>query len=102
MDCPYCDFSGNRDSVHAHLGETHGEHVSVRVDEAKDRRYYGIVCPVCDAPWEAEIKPRGRDPNFLTEFDREIKLVAFDMLLRHIEGEHMTGANAMPATQPAD
>ncbi len=92
--CPYCDFSGDRGMTHRHLGETHPEQVTVRVDERKDRRYYGIECPVCKSPWEAEIKPRGRDPNFLEEYDREIKLVAFDMLLYHIQGEHPDGEEA--------
>ncbi len=88
MNCPYCDFQGPRGTVHRHLAEVHGERVVIRVDEERGRRYYGITCPVCQAPYEHQVKPRNDDPEFLKEFDREIKLVAFDMLLYHVQGEH--------------
>jgi hypothetical protein len=34
------------------------------------------------------IKPRSRDPRFIEEFQREIRLVAFDMLVNHLIAEH--------------
>lgn len=88
MNCPYCAFQGSRGTVHRHLAETHGDQVVLRVDDASGRRYYGITCPICHAPYEHQVKPRNADPLFLKEFDREIKLVAFDMLLYHLQGEH--------------
>jgi hypothetical protein len=88
MQCPYGDFSGKRGEVHRHLAETHSDQVTIRQDDASGKRFYGIVCPVCGAPYEHIIKPRSRDPRFLEEFDSEIKLVAFDMLLYHMQGEH--------------
>ncbi|MDQ1498530.1 MAG: hypothetical protein QOI86_1870, partial [Actinomycetota bacterium] len=40
--------------------------------------------------YEREIKPRGRDPGFVEEFSAQIRLVAFDMLVNHLLGEHET------------
>lgn len=94
MDCPYCDRAGTRGEVHRHLGDAHGDRVAIRVDAERGIRTYEIRCPVCDAPWEREIKPRSRDPNFIQEFEEEIKLVAFDMLLYHIQGEHLIDEGA--------
>lgn len=88
MKCPYCDLQDSRGAVHRHLAEAHGEKVAIRVDAERGRRYYGITCPVCAAPYEHQVKPRNLDPDFILEFDREIKLVAFDMLLYHMQGEH--------------
>ena len=88
MNCPYCEFQDSRGAVHGHLAEAHGDRVVIRVDDEKGRRFYGILCPVCGAPYEHQVKPRHSDPDFLQEFDREIKLVAFDMLLYHLQGEH--------------
>ncbi|MEX2557921.1 MAG: hypothetical protein WEB06_20105 [Actinomycetota bacterium] len=88
MDCPYCETTGDRQGVHRHLVEKHGDRVSTRVDPEHGDRFYRIACPQCDAPWERQIKPRSKDPTFLEEFDLEIRLVAFDMLLHHIRGEH--------------
>jgi len=94
MDCPYCDVQGGRGEVHRHLAEAHGEKVTIAVDEERNRRTYEVRCPICDAPWERQIKPRYRDPGFIAEFEEEIKLVAFDMLLYHIQGEHLMPAEA--------
>lgn len=88
MQCPFCAFQDSRGIVHRHLAETHGDRVVIRTDDATGRRFYGIACPVCRAPYEHQVKPRNTDPLFLQEFDREIKLVAFDMLLYHMQGEH--------------
>jgi hypothetical protein len=93
MDCPYCETAADRQTVHRHLAEIHGDRVFTRVDPEHGDRFYDIACPICGAPWERQIKPRGKDPSFLEEFDFEIKLVAFDMLLHHIRGEHGEGAS---------
>jgi len=39
---------------------------------------------------------RGRDPDFLEEFAAEIRLVAFDQLLYHLEAAHSQSAE-LPA-----
>jgi hypothetical protein len=98
MNCPYCDFRDSRGAIHRHLAEKHGALVIIRVDEASGRRFYGITCPVCRAPYEHQVKPRNVDPSFLQEFDREIKLVAFDMLLYHMQGEHAENAGGQIQT----
>jgi hypothetical protein len=94
MDCPYGDFQGKRGEVHRHLAEAHPEKVTVRQDDVLGNRYYAVVCPVCAAPYEHIIKPRLRDPRFLDMFDDEIRLVAFDMLLYHMQGEHANTSEA--------
>ena len=88
MICPYCNFQDSRGAVHQHLLVAHGDQVKLRVDEERGRRFYSITCPVCAAPYGHQVKPRNSDPTFLQEFDREIRLVAFDMLLYHLQGEH--------------
>ena len=57
-------------------------------EESRARMFYRIECPKCALKIEKTIKPRGKDPGFLEEFDREIKLVAFDMLLNHMDVAH--------------
>lgn len=86
MTCPWCDFDGGPRALHAHLGEEHPEQV---VFETRgDSRWYGVTCPVCLDSYEHIVKPRSRDPGFVAEFQREIRLVAFDMLVNHLLAEH--------------
>ncbi|MEX0665788.1 MAG: hypothetical protein WD598_13610 [Acidimicrobiia bacterium] len=86
MQCPWCDFEGTPRALHAHLGEEHPERV--RFEERGPSRFYGIDCPICDEGYEHVVKPRLRDPGFMEEFQREIRLVAFDMLVNHLLAEH--------------
>lgn len=88
MRCPYCDFEGARQKLHAHLTDQHGEHVVGRRDETTGRLFYRLNCPLCDEYTEREVNPRGRDPTFLEAFEHEIRLVAFDQLLYHLEAAH--------------
>ncbi|HEX9696149.1 MAG TPA: hypothetical protein VGB64_07535 [Actinomycetota bacterium] len=99
MNCPYCDFEGARSVVHRHLADEHADRVTTRVAEETGRRFYEVRCPVCDAPWMREIKPRLRDPRFIEKFEEEIKLVAFDMLLYHIQAEHLLAESGLE-TEP--
>lgn len=98
MDCPYCEMTGKRAEVHRHLADTHADRVAVAVDEERNRRTYSITCPTCGAPWERQIKPRSHQAGFVEEFSEEIRLVAFDMLLYHIQGEHLP-VEAAPETR---
>ncbi len=86
MICPYCDHEATPRAVHAHLADQHAE--EVHVVTTSTRRSYDIVCPVCGDGYSQPIKPRLLDPTFLEEFDREIRLVAFDMLVNHLLAEH--------------
>jgi hypothetical protein len=68
------------------LADEHPERV--RFEERGTTRFYGIDCPICGEGYEHVVKPRLRDPGFMDEFQREIRLVAFDMLVNHLIGEH--------------
>jgi hypothetical protein len=86
LNCPFCSFDGPPRELHAHLGEQHPD--AVRFDEKNGRSLYAVTCPICGDGYEREIKPRGRDPGFVDEFSAQIRLVAFDMLVNHLMGEH--------------
>jgi len=89
LRCPYCAFDdAPRRALHAHVVDTHGSQVKTTVDEGAGRLFYDLACPFCSQSLRKEINPRGRDPAFLEEFAREIRLVAFDLLLHHIEADH--------------
>lgn len=85
MKCPYCSFAGSRRELHAHLVEEHGAEVLTRFDEEQGKMFYEVSCLTCGQKIEKRVKPRWRDPGFLEEFSREIRLVAFDLLLYHLE-----------------
>lgn len=87
MRCPFCGFTGPRPETHAHLTDDHGDQVETR-ESRTGRRYYRLECPLCDEAYEREVKPRLRDPTFLEEYSREIRVVAFDMFLYHLAGAH--------------
>ena len=86
MHCPFCSFEGPPRGLHAHLGEQHPE--AIRFEDKSGRSFYAVTCPLCGDGYEREIKPRGRDPGFVDEFSAQIRLVAFDMLVNHLMGEH--------------
>ncbi len=86
MHCPFCPFEAPPRMLHAHLGEQHPE--AIRFEEQGGRSFYALTCPICGDGYEREIKPRGRDPGFVDEFSAQIRLVAFDMLVNHLLGEH--------------
>ncbi len=94
MICPFCDHNASPRSLHAHLIEQHPD--QVRVDDSDANRKYVITCPVCGSVYSQPIKPRLRDSGFLEEFDREIRLVAFDMLVNHLIAEHEERESALP------
>jgi hypothetical protein len=89
MKCPWCDFDEPPRSLHAHLGEEHGE--QIRTEKRSRSRVYVVECPECGAVHEQPIKPRSTDPSFLEEFEAEIRLVGFDMLVNHLMAEHGHG-----------
>lgn len=88
MKCPYCAFEGPRRALHSHAADVHAAEVKTAVDEEAGRLYYDLTCPLCARSLHRQVKPRGRDPAFLEEFAREIRLVAFDLLLYHLEDAH--------------
>jgi len=86
VHCPFCSFDGPPRSLHAHLGDQHAD--AVRFEERGGRSFYALTCPICGDGYEREIKPRGRDPGFVDEFSTQIRMVALDMLVNHLMGEH--------------
>lgn len=86
VNCPFCDFEAGPRALHAHLGERHREAVVATADDGNAR--YEITCPRCGAQYRHAVRKGRRDPAFLTEFEREIQLVALDMLLNHLLAEH--------------
>ena len=86
MNCPFCDFEAGPRALHAHLGERHGD--AVTAGERGDKAYYQVICPRCGDRYQHVVRKGARDPAFLTEFEREIQLVALDMLVNHLLAEH--------------
>lgn len=86
MTCPWCEFEGGPRALQAHLTDVHPE--GVTFGERGGNRFYAITCPVCDVSYDQRIKPRSQDAGFIDEFQREIRLVAFDMLVNHLVAEH--------------
>jgi hypothetical protein len=76
--------------THAHLGATHGEQVRTHRDADRPdlRLTFALDCPFCDEGMERVVNPRGREAGFLDEFAGEIRLVAFDLLLYHLQASH--------------
>ncbi len=89
--CPYCEYQGKRAEVHQHLAEAHAETLGFRVDEFTGHAFYIVTCPVCGASYEQITKKARRNPEFLREYEYEIRLVIFDLLLYHLQGEHGLG-----------
>jgi hypothetical protein len=86
VTCPWCVFDGSPRGLHSHLAEQHGD--LVLTEERRGNYFYAVTCPVCDARYEHRVKKGSRDPRFLDEFDREIRMVALDMLVHHLVAEH--------------
>jgi hypothetical protein len=91
--CPYCEFQGKRSEVHSHLAHHHPDTLGLRVDEYTGHTFYIVTCPVCGDSYEQVAKKARRDPNFAREYEYEIRLVVFDLLLYHLQGEHAAGTS---------
>jgi len=84
LKCPYCEFSGRRMDLHAHLVEEHPEGIDIELDEAQGKPCFRM-CPLCS---ETVTQPLRKRASVLEEHKREIRMVAFDLLLYHLEGKH--------------
>jgi len=58
------------------------------VDEFTGHTFIIVTCPVCGASYEQVTKKARRDPSFVSEYEHEIRMVVFDLLLYHLQGEH--------------
>jgi hypothetical protein len=86
VNCPWCEFEGSLRPMHGHLAAAHPE--QIRFETRGSRHVYAMACPICGSEYDQVIKPRLDDPTFVEEFQQEIRLVAFDMMLNHLVGEH--------------
>ncbi|MDA8393258.1 MAG: hypothetical protein M0Z87_10805 [Actinomycetota bacterium] len=100
MNCPWCAFQGTPRGLHAHLAEAHPE--GVRFETRGNRRVYVVECPICHSGYDQAIKPGLDDPEFLVEFEREIRLVGFDMMVNHLLGEHPEQQQEAGSSEPAE
>lgn len=102
MNCPYCDAVGTRMETHAHLGRDHGDMIRMFREPWRggERLKFALGCPFCDEGLERIVNPRGRESGFLEEFQREIRLVAFDLLLYHLHAAHAERVGLPPV--PSD
>jgi hypothetical protein len=73
-------------ALHSHLVESHPE--QVRTYPLGDRQFYEVACPYCGQSYDQRIKKADPDGAFLAEFDQQIRMVAFDMLINHLLVEH--------------
>lgn len=85
MTCPWCSAEVSLRGFHEHLASVHGDLVAIVGEEPP---YYQVRCPTCDATYRKPIKKSGKDPAFLVEFEREVRMVALDMLVNHLLAEH--------------
>lgn len=74
--------------VHAHLAEAHGDVLGWRTDELLGYTYCVITCPLCGMSHEQVVRKARKNPDFVEEYKHQIRLVAFDLLLYHLQGEH--------------
>lgn len=95
MKCPWCEFDGTVRGLHAHLGDRHRD--AVQTTERRGNHFYEVTCPVCGDRYEHSLRKGKRDPTFLEEFDREIRMVALDMLVHHLMAEHEVTENRSPS-----
>lgn len=72
--------------MHAHFGEVHGGEVAL--EERRGEHDYVVICPRCGARYAHRVKKAARNPEFLVEFEQQIRLVALDMLVHHLVAEH--------------
>ena len=86
MKCPFCDADMSTRELHVHLADDHADKIST--EEAGERIVYTVTCPHCGDSYRRPIKKAVANPEFLSEFERQIQLVAFDMLIHHLRAEH--------------
>ena len=86
MKCPFCEADLPIRELHLHLADSHAEQIGT--EEVGERIVYSVVCPICGDSYRRPIKKAVANPEFLAEFERQIQLVAFDMLIHHMRAEH--------------
>ncbi len=88
MHCPFCEVELGIRELHAHLADEHGD--QVRSEPYLDYTAYVVTCPTCGESYRRQMRKSAKQAGFVAEFDRDIRLVAFDMLINHLLAEHPT------------
>lgn len=86
MKCPFCDVDLPVRDLHVHLADNHAGEVGT--EDLGERTVYSVICPYCSQQYRRPIRKSVGDPQFLAEYQRQIQLVAFDMLIHHLRAEH--------------
>lgn len=72
--------------LHAHLVDAHADAVTIGRDgESEEKLFFEIACPICDEHVKETLKKRA---SMLEGYEREIRMVAFDLLLYHVQEKH--------------
>lgn len=71
--------------LHAHLIKEHAEGIKIYVDEALGKMVFEMSCPVCNESVKQTLK---KSAAILAEYEQEIRMVAFDLLLYHLQEKH--------------
>jgi hypothetical protein len=86
LSCPWCEFAAGPRALHAHLGEQHGD--TVATTQRHGKVFYQVTCPRCGERYEHVVRKGARAPEFVAEFEPQIRMVALDMLVHHLMAEH--------------
>jgi uncharacterized Zn-finger protein len=86
VKCPFCGVDKPIRDLHAHLANDHAGEITT--EEVGERTAYTVTCPYCSERYRQPMKKSAKDPDFLAEYQRQIHLVAFDMLINHVLAEH--------------
>jgi len=69
--------------LHAHLVDGHPDAVTIGTDG--EAIFFEMACPICDEHVKETLKKRA---SALAGYEREIRMVAFDLLLYHVQEKH--------------
>jgi len=69
--------------LHAHLVDDHTDAVTIGRDGEK--LFFEMACPICDEHVKETLRKRA---SMLEGYEREIRMVAFDLLLYHVQEKH--------------
>ncbi len=86
LHCPICREGSDYRGLHLHLKGGHPDMVTIATDVP--RRYFEVRCPLCPESYRQTLKTGKATIEFVEEFEDDIRLVASDILLQHLIGEH--------------
>jgi len=69
--------------LHAHLVDEHED--AVTIGQEGESLFFEMTCPACDEHMKQPLRKRA---SMLRGYEREIRMVAFDLLLYHVQDQH--------------